>query len=70
MSFMPNTYTFTKNLGEQIVNDYKSKIPLVLYRPSIVISSMKDPIPGWLDNFNGPVGLLVGCGIGKYMLFT
>lgn len=22
------------------------------------MSSWKDPIPGWIDNFNGPVGLM------------
>lgn len=64
INFMPNTYTFTKNLAEHIVLDNKDKVPLVLFRPSIVISTMKEPFPGWIDNFNGPVGLLVGSGIG------
>lgn len=62
--FMPNTYTFTKALAEQIVDDHKSELPLVLFRPSIVISSMREPFPGWLDNFNGPVGMLIGSGLG------
>ena len=61
---MPNTYTFTKSMAEQVINDYKHKVPLVIFRPSIVISAMKEPVPGWVDNFNGPVGLLVGCGVG------
>ncbi|XP_052860472.1 putative fatty acyl-CoA reductase CG5065 [Anopheles cruzii] len=64
MGFLPNTYVFTKSLAEQIVHEYRDRLPMILFRPSIVISSMKDPIPGWMDNFNGPVGLLVGCGIG------
>ncbi|XP_041769565.1 putative fatty acyl-CoA reductase CG5065 isoform X2 [Anopheles merus] len=64
MGFLPNTYVFTKSLAEHIVNEHKDRLPIILFRPSIVISSMKDPIPGWMDNFNGPVGLLVGCGIG------
>lgn len=63
-SFMPNTYTFTKALAEQVVDDHKNEIPLVMFRPSIVISTMKEPFPGWIDNFNGPVGLLVGSGLG------
>lgn len=25
-----------------------------------VISSWKEPVPGWIDNFNGPVGLVFG----------
>ena len=62
--FMPNTYTFTKALAEQIVDDHKDELPLVMFRPSIVISSMKEPFPGWIDNFNGPVGLLIGSGLG------
>lgn len=62
--FMPNTYTFSKHLSEQIINEYKTILPVVCFRPSIVISTMKDPFPGWIDNFNGPVGILVGCGIG------
>lgn len=53
-SFMPNTYTFTKALAEQVVDDHKDEVPLVMFRPSIVISSMKEPFPGWIDNFNGP----------------
>ena len=42
MNFMPNTYTFTKNLAEHVVNDNRNKVPLVLFRPSIVISSMRE----------------------------
>lgn len=63
-NFMPNTYTFTKALAEQVVDDCKDELPLVLFRPSIVISTMKEPFPGWIDNFNGPVGLLIGSGLG------
>ena len=46
ISFMPNTYVFSKNLAEHVSNDYKDKLPLVLFRPSVVIGSLKDPIPG------------------------
>lgn len=30
----------------------------------LVIPSWKEPLPGWVDNLNGPVGLLVGGGKG------
>ncbi|XP_037888831.1 putative fatty acyl-CoA reductase CG5065 isoform X1 [Glossina fuscipes] len=66
-SHQPNTYTFTKHLAEQIVNDSRDKIPILLYRPSMVTSSLLEPVPGWLDNFNGPIGLLVACGAGVMM---
>jgi fatty acyl-CoA reductase len=29
-----------------------------------VISTMVEPFPGWIDNFNGPVGLMVAGGKG------
>ncbi|KAL6443249.1 hypothetical protein ACFW04_002874 [Cataglyphis niger] len=61
---MPNTYTFTKKLAEQIISDYSKSLPCVIIRPSIVISTAEDPVAGWLDNFNGPVGMLVGGGKG------
>jgi fatty acyl-CoA reductase len=29
-----------------------------------VCSSMTEPVPGWLDNLNGPAGILLACGKG------
>ncbi|XP_076178028.1 putative fatty acyl-CoA reductase CG5065 [Ptiloglossa arizonensis] len=61
---MPNTYTFSKRMAEEVVNDYSKDLPSVIFRPSIVISSIDEPVSGWLDNFNGPVGMLIGGGKG------
>nr|ADD62439.1 fatty-acyl CoA reductase II [Yponomeuta evonymella] len=54
----PNTYTYTKALAEDIVLKEHGGIPTAIIRPSIVLSVLKEPIPGWLDNWNGPTGLL------------
>jgi len=64
INFMPNTYAFTKALGEQVLVDYQQKLPIVLFRPSIVVGTLTEPFSGWIDNFNGPMGLLLGCGLG------
>ncbi|XP_047097962.1 fatty acyl-CoA reductase 1-like isoform X2 [Schistocerca piceifrons] len=61
---LPNTYALSKNLAEQLVANYAQKLPIVIARPSIVISSWKEPMPGWADNTNGPVGLLIAAGKG------
>ncbi|XP_046742826.1 fatty acyl-CoA reductase 1-like [Diprion similis] len=61
---LPNTYTFTKQLAEHVINDYAGIIPSVIFRPSVVVATVKEPIPGWMDNFNGPVGLMIGGGKG------
>ncbi|XP_075988680.1 putative fatty acyl-CoA reductase CG5065 [Anticarsia gemmatalis] len=61
---LPNTYTFSKQLAEQMVCENKGQLPIVIVRPSIVISSVEEPVPGWVENFNGPVGIFVACGKG------
>ncbi|XP_038220022.1 putative fatty acyl-CoA reductase CG5065 [Zerene cesonia] len=60
----PNTYAYTKNLTEDLVTQYEGKFPIVIARPSIVTAAYKEPIPGWVDNLNGPTGLLIGAGKG------
>ncbi|XP_045458036.1 putative fatty acyl-CoA reductase CG5065 [Melitaea cinxia] len=61
---LPNTYVFTKQLAEHVVYEHKGKLPIVIVRPSIVISSHLEPQPGWIENFNGPVGMFIACGKG------
>ncbi|XP_026465053.1 fatty acyl-CoA reductase 1-like [Ctenocephalides felis] len=61
---LKNTYTYTKHLAENVVEDYSHRLPLVIYRPGVVISMWKDPLPGWNDNLNGPIGLELASGKG------
>lgn len=60
----PNTYAYTKCLTEQLVSEYGARIPIVIARPSIVTAAWKEPLPGWVDNLNGPTGILIGAGKG------
>lgn len=46
----PNTYTFTKNLGEWLIRKYWEQVPVVLIWPSIIGVAMADPVKGWLDS--------------------
>ncbi|ENN72487.1 hypothetical protein YQE_10828, partial [Dendroctonus ponderosae] len=62
----PNTYTFTKALAECWLQDNKGDLPLVIVRPSIVISSMGGPLKGWVDNWNGPTGIIAAAGKGLF----
>lgn len=61
---LPNTYALSKNLTEGLVAKYAGKFPIGIARPSIVTSMWKEPLPGWVDNVNGPTGLLLGAGKG------
>ncbi|KAI4502949.1 hypothetical protein M0802_001993 [Mischocyttarus mexicanus] len=58
----PNTYAFSKSLSEDLM--YRCNLPAGVARPSIVIASWKEPTPGWIDNINGPTGLMIGAGKG------
>ncbi|XP_068147838.1 fatty acyl-CoA reductase 1 [Drosophila tropicalis] len=60
----PNTYTYSKRLAELLVRDHYETMPVIIARPSIVSPSAYEPIPGWVDNLNGPTGLMVGAGKG------
>ncbi|XP_062698847.1 fatty acyl-CoA reductase 2-like [Aedes albopictus] len=54
---MPNTYTFSKKCAEVMIRDEFSQLPIGIFRPPIVISTYREPLPGWTDNLNGPTGL-------------
>uniref|UniRef100_D3TNR4 Fatty acyl-CoA reductase n=1 Tax=Glossina morsitans morsitans TaxID=37546 RepID=D3TNR4_GLOMM len=65
----PNTYTLAKSLGEQIVNDYRNKLPVIIYRVAQMVNSIEEPLPGWLDNMNGPAALFLAGFIGMGQIF-
>ncbi|KAI3803817.1 hypothetical protein L1987_31979 [Smallanthus sonchifolius] len=45
----PNTYVFTKAMGEMLLGDLRMDAPLVILRPSIISSTYKEPFPGWIE---------------------
>ncbi|GJQ74567.1 hypothetical protein Trydic_g21428 [Trypoxylus dichotomus] len=59
----PNTYTFSKSLMENVLQRYKD-LPIVLFRPALVMPAYKEPLFGWVDNFNGIVGMCLANGLG------
>ena len=41
----PNTYTFTKALGENVLQNEAKDLPVAICRPSIVGAACKEPLP-------------------------
>lgn len=39
-------------------------LPTVLFRPSIIGGSYKEPFPGWIDTFSAAGGLTLAVGLG------
>ncbi|XP_053677825.1 putative fatty acyl-CoA reductase CG5065 [Anopheles nili] len=62
---MPNTYVFTKKCAESMIKSTFSELPIGVFRPPIVISSYREPEPGWVDCFHGATGLWVPMVLGK-----
>ncbi|KRT85134.1 epimerase [Oryctes borbonicus] len=60
----PNTYTFTKRLAETLVAKEAKNMRVAIVRPSIVTPSISEPVTGWVDSLNGPMGVLVAAGKG------
>jgi thioester reductase-like protein len=58
----PNTYTFTKSLGESILAQQGRELAIAIVRPSIVESSERTPFTGWNEGINtsGPLSYLLG----------
>ncbi|XP_069691448.1 fatty acyl-CoA reductase wat-like isoform X2 [Periplaneta americana] len=50
-----NTYTFTKSIAEHTVKTSNLSCPVVIFKPSIVLSSAQEPVPGWIDKPFGPI---------------
>ncbi|KAL7032636.1 hypothetical protein ACKWTF_007368 [Chironomus riparius] len=62
----PNTYTFTKALAEAMLLKEAGNLPVAIVRPSIVLSSVNEPLSGWVDNWNGPTGIVSAVGKGIF----
>lgn len=58
----PNTYTFTKSLGESLLATRGAGLPIAVVRPSIVETSTHEPFRGWNEGINtsAPLSYLLG----------
>lgn len=64
LSGHPNPYTFSKSLAEQITSEYNQFYPTVIVRPSAVMSTVDEPIVGWVDSLNGMAALCIANALG------
>ncbi|KAJ0083662.1 hypothetical protein Patl1_30443 [Pistacia atlantica] len=65
----PNTYVFTKAMGEMLVDDSKENLSVVTIRPTIVTSTYKEPFSGWAEGIRTIDSLAVGYGKGRLTCF-
>ncbi|KAI3832404.1 hypothetical protein MKW92_004633 [Papaver armeniacum] len=66
----PNTYVFTKALGEITIGRHlKRSLPVVIVRPAAVTSTYREPFPGWIEGFKSIDPLVISVGRGKLPCF-
>ncbi|KAL5717083.1 alcohol-forming fatty acyl-CoA reductase [Ranunculus cassubicifolius] len=65
----PNTYVFTKSMGEMLLGELRGDIPLVIIRPTIITSTYKEPFCGWVEGVRTIDSLAVAYGKGKLTCF-
>ncbi|CAJ2660163.1 unnamed protein product [Trifolium pratense] len=65
----PNTYVFTKAVGEMLVEQLKENLSVVILRPAIVTSTLKEPFSGWVEGIRTIDSLGVAYGKGKLTCF-
>ncbi len=58
-------YTFTKALGERVVEAYAEAAPVTVVRPSIIESALVRPHPGWIEGFKMAEPLILAFGRGE-----
>ncbi|PHT38386.1 hypothetical protein CQW23_21959 [Capsicum baccatum] len=46
-----NTYSFTKAIGEMVIENMREDIPIVIVCPSTMTTSYQEPFPGWIQGF-------------------
>jgi long-chain acyl-CoA synthetase len=64
----PNTYSYTKSLGEQMVLAARGELEVTVVRPAVIESAIADPAPGWNQGVNtsAPLTYLSGEGFRLY----
>ncbi|KAJ9586757.1 hypothetical protein L9F63_019656, partial [Diploptera punctata] len=60
----PNAHLFTKALAEDLIKDEGKNLPIAILRPSIVVSTVHEPVMGWVNDITGVAGIVAGAAEG------
>uniref|UniRef100_A0A803MKL2 Fatty acyl-CoA reductase n=1 Tax=Chenopodium quinoa TaxID=63459 RepID=A0A803MKL2_CHEQI len=66
----PNAYVFTKAMGEMLVGKHRGNLPVLIMRPTIMCSTLKEPFPGWVEGCRTIDSIAVMYGKGYLGLFS
>ncbi|KZV48119.1 fatty acyl-CoA reductase 3 [Dorcoceras hygrometricum] len=66
----PNTYVFTKAMGEMILENFNEEANLIIVRPTIITSTISEPFCGWIEGLRTLDSIFVAYGKGKLKFFA
>ncbi|KAF8104439.1 hypothetical protein N665_0172s0069 [Sinapis alba] len=66
---LPNTYAFTKVMGEMFLGHYRENMPIVIIRPTMITSTFSDPFPGWIEGVKTLDTMILSYGKGMLTCF-
>ncbi|CAN7033556.1 unnamed protein product [Brassica oleracea var. botrytis] len=66
---LPNTYAFTKVMGEMFLGHYRENMPIVIIRPTMITSTFSDPFPGWIEGVKTVDTIILAYGKGMLKCF-
>ncbi|MES2263381.1 MAG: SDR family oxidoreductase [Pseudomonadota bacterium] len=64
-----DTYTFTKWMGEQLAMCAMQDRALTIVRPSIIESTLQEPVPGWIEGVKVADAIILAYARGKTSVF-
>ncbi|ESQ37559.1 hypothetical protein EUTSA_v10002495mg [Eutrema salsugineum] len=65
----PNTYVFTKSMGEMLLGNHKEDLPLVIIRPTMITSTIYEPFSGWIEGLRTVDSVIIAYGKGALKCF-
>jgi HAD superfamily phosphoserine phosphatase-like hydrolase len=60
----PDAYAYTKALGERALLETRGDVPVSIVRPSIIESSLAEPVGGWIRGFRMAEPVIISYGRG------
>ncbi|KAM6595225.1 hypothetical protein CsatA_005749 [Cannabis sativa] len=66
----PNTYVFTKAMGEMCLEQSKlDDLSIIIIRPTMITSTYKEPFSGWIEGLRTVDSVIIGYAKGKVTCF-
>lgn len=68
LSRHPNNYCYSKCLAEQLLKEEEKNLPTVILRPPLISGTLKEPVKGWLEQYNLMTAFIISYGKGLIRL--